>query len=351
MAMSRRLSSLHLRKLFAALPDPRRRPSRIRYPLLSLIVIALCAAISGANTSEEFALFAHTHRAWLAELVELPEDPNECPSHDTFDRVLSALDPLAFQVKWPAGHGRCRVARERARSHRHRRQGGSRGHGAGGRSRAADASSRRLGPAQIICCWGGRATSAGRPRCRRSIGDRCSRRRLCGRSPLQPQGPSPAGIATRTARSTDIICCGPSVSVCENGMRTAIMNTLLFRDDRRSFLVACPAVPALAEPVDLQSPTKKWLSMTDDESSHSPEGERPMATEKSNGTVAQGSVDEEDLDPLAEAESLREAIVEVGRRTSRLIASLRQLASPHSAEQRMGQACASFASGPRRRHD
>jgi predicted transposase YbfD/YdcC len=97
MAMSRRLSSLHLRKLFAALPDPRRRPSRIRYPLLSLIVIALCATISGANTSEEFALFALTHRAWLAGLVELPEDPNECPSHDTFDRVLSALDPLAFQ--------------------------------------------------------------------------------------------------------------------------------------------------------------------------------------------------------------------------------------------------------------
>ena len=50
-----------------------------------------------------------------------------------------------------------------------------------------------------------------------------------------------------------------------------------------------------------------------------------MAAEKSNGAVAPGSVTEEDLDPLAEAESLREAIVEVGRRSARLIASLRQL--------------------------
>ena len=29
--------------------------------------------------------------------VELPEDEEESPSHDTFDRVLSALDPVAFQ--------------------------------------------------------------------------------------------------------------------------------------------------------------------------------------------------------------------------------------------------------------
>ena len=65
-----------------------RRPSRIRYPLLSLIVIALCAAISGANTSEEFALFARTHRAWLAELAELPEDPNVKLRRTVIDEVI-----------------------------------------------------------------------------------------------------------------------------------------------------------------------------------------------------------------------------------------------------------------------
>src|SRR5271168_663926 len=97
MATSRRLSSVRIRKFFATLPDPRQRKSRIRYKLLSLIVIAVCATVAGANTSEDIALFAKTHREWLARVVELPENVEESPSHDTFDRVLSALDQVAFQ--------------------------------------------------------------------------------------------------------------------------------------------------------------------------------------------------------------------------------------------------------------
>jgi hypothetical protein len=97
MAISRRLSPLGIRKFFATLPDPRRRLCRVRYPVLSLIVIAVCATIAGAKSSEEIALFAHTHRAGLARLVQLPEDPRQSPAHDTFDRVPSALDAVAFQ--------------------------------------------------------------------------------------------------------------------------------------------------------------------------------------------------------------------------------------------------------------
>src|ERR1041384_7086334 len=96
MAISRRLSSVRIRRFFAALPDPRRRLSRVRYPLLSLIVIAICATVAGANTTEAMAVFARTHRGWLALLVELPDDEEQSPAHDTFDRVLSALDPVAF---------------------------------------------------------------------------------------------------------------------------------------------------------------------------------------------------------------------------------------------------------------
>jgi predicted transposase YbfD/YdcC len=97
MERSRRLSPVNIGKFFARLPDPRRRVSRVRYSLLSLIVIAVCATLAGANTSQDIALFAKTHRAWLARLVELPENPQLSPSHDTFDRLLSALDPVAFQ--------------------------------------------------------------------------------------------------------------------------------------------------------------------------------------------------------------------------------------------------------------
>jgi predicted transposase YbfD/YdcC len=97
MATSRHLSPIRIRQFFATLPDPRRRPSRARYRLLSLIVIAVCATIAGANTSQEIALFARTRRAWLARLIELPQEQQLSPSHDTFDRLLSALDPVAFQ--------------------------------------------------------------------------------------------------------------------------------------------------------------------------------------------------------------------------------------------------------------
>jgi hypothetical protein len=55
MATSRHLSPACVRKFFAKLPDPRRRPSRARYRLISLIVIALCATIAGANDVEEIA--------------------------------------------------------------------------------------------------------------------------------------------------------------------------------------------------------------------------------------------------------------------------------------------------------
>lgn len=103
MVKSRHLSTSRIQKLFGKLPDPRRRPTRAVYPLVSLIVIALCATVSGANTSQDIALFARTHRDWLATVVDLPEDSSLSPSHDTFDRLLSALDPIAFQkclVAW-----------------------------------------------------------------------------------------------------------------------------------------------------------------------------------------------------------------------------------------------------------
>jgi len=92
--MSSRLSQTSIRKFFASLPDPRRRRSRVKHPLLTLVVIALCATIAGADTCEEIVQFARDRRTWLARLVDLS---NGIPSHDTFGRVLAALDPVAFQ--------------------------------------------------------------------------------------------------------------------------------------------------------------------------------------------------------------------------------------------------------------
>jgi predicted transposase YbfD/YdcC len=92
--MSSPLSQASIRKFFASLPEPRRRPTRVKHPLLTLVVIALCGTIAGADTWEEIVQFARDRREWLARLVNLSEG---IPSHDTFGRVFAALDPLAFQ--------------------------------------------------------------------------------------------------------------------------------------------------------------------------------------------------------------------------------------------------------------
>jgi predicted transposase YbfD/YdcC len=100
MATSPRLSQSSIRKFFAALPDPRRRRTRVKHPLLTLIVVALCATIAGADTWEAVAAFARLRHDWLARFVDLS---NGIPSHDTFGRVFAALDPVAFQkclVAW-----------------------------------------------------------------------------------------------------------------------------------------------------------------------------------------------------------------------------------------------------------
>ena len=92
--MSSRLSQASIRTFFAALPDPRKRRTRVKHPLLTLVVIALCGNIAGADTWEEMVQFARDRHDWLARLVDLSAG---IPSHDTFGRVFAALDPLKFQ--------------------------------------------------------------------------------------------------------------------------------------------------------------------------------------------------------------------------------------------------------------
>jgi predicted transposase YbfD/YdcC len=80
------------RKIFRDLPDPR-APNAV-HDLLDIIVIALAATLCGAQGATDMALFARSKENLLRQLL-----PLECgiPSHDTFSRVLRALDPQAFE--------------------------------------------------------------------------------------------------------------------------------------------------------------------------------------------------------------------------------------------------------------
>ena len=79
---------------FADLVDPRVARTRL-HPLRSVVAIALCGVICGADSWGEVAAFGEARRAWLATWLELP---GGIPCHDTFGRVFAALDPAAFEA-------------------------------------------------------------------------------------------------------------------------------------------------------------------------------------------------------------------------------------------------------------
>jgi len=80
-------------RFFNDLPDPR-GVNKI-HKLHDLIVIAVMAVICGADGWAEVALFGRCKRKWLATFLELP---GGIPSHDTFGRVFSLLDPVLLNA-------------------------------------------------------------------------------------------------------------------------------------------------------------------------------------------------------------------------------------------------------------
>lgn len=87
-----KFSSGTIIEYFSKLPDP--REDNRRHLLTDIIVITICAVISGADGWDEIETYGKSKYRWFKIFLELPHG---IPSHDTLGRVFSALEPEEFQ--------------------------------------------------------------------------------------------------------------------------------------------------------------------------------------------------------------------------------------------------------------
>jgi predicted transposase YbfD/YdcC len=86
------LPSAKLQDHFQELTDPRRREGT--YPLINIVVIAVCAVICGADDFVAIAEYGNRKRKWLEKFLDLKAG---IPSHDRFNAILAMLKPAEFE--------------------------------------------------------------------------------------------------------------------------------------------------------------------------------------------------------------------------------------------------------------
>jgi predicted transposase YbfD/YdcC len=84
--------SLSLVEHFKDLPDPRLDRTK-EHELIDLLVIAICTLLCGGESFNDMEDFGHAKEEWFKTFLNLR---NGIPSHDTFNRLLAALDPEKF---------------------------------------------------------------------------------------------------------------------------------------------------------------------------------------------------------------------------------------------------------------
>jgi predicted transposase YbfD/YdcC len=84
-------------RFFSDIPDP--RGCNIIHKLSDILVLAFCGVICGADGWVEIETFCNAKLTLFKRFLELPAG---IPSHDTFGRVFSVLDPDAFEQRFTA---------------------------------------------------------------------------------------------------------------------------------------------------------------------------------------------------------------------------------------------------------
>jgi predicted transposase YbfD/YdcC len=85
-----------LEACFSDLPDPRVQ-GRCDHKLLDILMIAVCAALCGADSWVGVETVAKAKEAWFRQFLKLE---NGIPSHDTFGDVFAKSEAEAFQLRF-----------------------------------------------------------------------------------------------------------------------------------------------------------------------------------------------------------------------------------------------------------
>ena len=83
---------------FGDIPDPRVERTK-KHKLIDILFLTLAAVLGGCDEWEEIQAYGEKKESWLRKYIALP---NGIPSHDTINRVISALAPKVLQERFVA---------------------------------------------------------------------------------------------------------------------------------------------------------------------------------------------------------------------------------------------------------
>jgi len=84
-----------LLRIVRTMPDPR-QAGKVAHKLHDILVIVVCATLAGLEHFTHVEDYAKSNETWFGSFLDLP---NGTPSHDTFGKVLGALDPDEFEKR------------------------------------------------------------------------------------------------------------------------------------------------------------------------------------------------------------------------------------------------------------
>ena len=128
---------------FESLPDPRHTRNRLHL-LGDVLVVSVCGVIVGCSGPTSIERWAKAREEWLRQVLALP---NGIPSRDCIRRILSTLQPEAFQTCFQSWIAACLMYEDPdvrptiAIDGKSLRRSHDRGHG--------------LGPLHLVSAWAG----------------------------------------------------------------------------------------------------------------------------------------------------------------------------------------------------